>query len=291
MPPGFGLLDAALFSVPVFLTFLGLIRGAPVELASCCGCAAGIVVTWFVSCLPPVQALGQPVAPLLALLSGLVAWRIMRGLSKRFGFDTRWVEFGRIFDAFAGAVMGGTRGVAFVAAGCLSYAMIAVPLGLANPMRTVAYPVFLAVGSRVTSAAIEAAEPVRAEIAQATPAQSLATVPLPFVAPQIGTPDSGARAGARERPGAGRADPCHRAVGRRRPRSATRGARDGVPPGHPGPRHTRETDGDASQYPAPHGNAAPPRPSLSRPPRLPLAVARGRVIYRLMREGPVEGCR
>ena len=104
----FGLLDTALISVPVFLTLLGLIRGAPVELASCCGCVAGIAVAWFVSCLPPLQALGQPVAPLLALLSGVVAWQIMRGLSKRFGFDTRWVDLGRLFDAFVGGAMGGS---------------------------------------------------------------------------------------------------------------------------------------------------------------------------------------
>ena len=192
MPPGFGLLDTALVSVPVFLTLLGLIRGAPVELASCCGCAAGIVVAWLVSCLPPVQALGQPMAPLIALLSGVVAWRAMRYLSQRFGFDTRWIEFGRMFDAFAGAAMGAIRGVVFVAAGCLAYAMIAVPFGLANPMRTVAYPVFLAVGSQVTSAVLGATEPVRAEIAQSAPAQNLATVPLPFLAPQVGAAASGA---------------------------------------------------------------------------------------------------
>ncbi len=198
MPPGFGLLDTALISVPVFLILLGLIRGAPVELASCCGCIAGFAMAWFVSCLPPLQALGQPAAPLLALLSGVVAWRIMGGLSNRFGFDTRWIDLGRLFDVFAGGVMGGVRGVAFVAAGCLAYAMIAVPLGLANPMRTVAYPVFLAIGSHVTSTVIEATEPVRAEIAELAPSsaassvQSLATVPLPFVAPQIGTAASGA---------------------------------------------------------------------------------------------------
>ena len=189
MPPGFGVLDTALVSIPIFLTLLGLIRGAPVEFASCVGCLAGIFATWLVSCIAPVQALGQPAAPLIALAAGVAVWRLVRGVSNRYGFDTRWIDVGRVFDMFAGGFMGGLRGVALVSAGCLSYAMIGVPLGLANPMRTVIYPVFLGIGSRVTSAALQAAAPVTAQLAEATPAQNMATVPLPFIAPHIGQPE------------------------------------------------------------------------------------------------------
>ena len=187
MPPGFGLLDTALVSIPVFLTLLGLIRGAPVELASCCGCLAGVVAAWTVSALPFVHGLGQPMGPLLALLAGMIVWRLARGVSKRLGFDTRWIDLGRIFDSFVGGAMGALRGVAFVSAACLSYAMIFVPFGLANPIHTVVYPVFLAVGSQVTSAVIERAEPFTTKLADAGPSQSLATVPLPFTLPQIGS--------------------------------------------------------------------------------------------------------
>lgn len=53
MPPGFGILDALLVAVPISLALLGLIRGAPVELASCCGCIAGVAAAWVVSTLAP----------------------------------------------------------------------------------------------------------------------------------------------------------------------------------------------------------------------------------------------
>ena len=185
MPPGFSLLDAALVSLPIFLMLLGFIRGAPVELASCLGCMVGAVAAWLVSSVPMVHGLGEPMAPLLALLGGIVTWRVVCWVSHHFGFDTRWVDLGRIFDCFVGGVMGGVRGVALVSAGCLSYAMILVPFGLANPMRTVAYPVFLAVGSQVTSAAMATADPVMAKFVDAGAGQSLATVPLPFTAPRL----------------------------------------------------------------------------------------------------------
>lgn len=180
MPSGFGLLDTALVSVPIFLMLLGLIRGAPVELASCCGCIAGVAAAWLVSCLGPVQALGQPAAPVAALVTGVVAWRLTRGLSQRLGFDTRWIDLGRGFDSFVGAVMGAARGVVFVSAACLSYAVIVVPLGLSNPIDTVSYPVFLALGSRVTSAVVEVSRPVVVTLAEQTS--------LPFVTLQSGAP-------------------------------------------------------------------------------------------------------
>ena len=179
MPPGFGLLDTALVSIPIFLMLLGLIRGAPVELASCCGCIAGVAATWLMSCLGPVQALGQPAAPLVALFAGLAVWRLVRGLSHRWGFDTRWVDLGRVFDSFVGGAMGAARGLVFVSAACLSYAVICVPLGLANPMNTVAYPVFLTVGSNVTNAVVQASKPVVATLAEQTA--------LPFVTPHAAT--------------------------------------------------------------------------------------------------------
>ena len=180
MPSGFGLLDTALVSVPIFLMLLGMIRGAPVELASCCGCIAGVAAAWLVSCLGPVQALGQPAAPVAALVTGVVAWRLTRGLSQRLGFDTRWIDLGRVFDSFVGAVMGAARGLVFVSAACLSYAVIVVPLGLANPADTVSYPVFLALGSRVTSAVVDVSSPVVVTLAEQTS--------LPFVAPRFGAP-------------------------------------------------------------------------------------------------------
>ena len=185
MPPGFGVLDTALVSVPFLLLLLGLVRGAPVELASSVGCLAGIVAAWMVSMLAPVHLLGPTGGPLVALFAGIVAWRVVRSLSNRFGFDTRWIDLGRLFDSFAGGAMGAVRGVAFVSAGCLSYAMILVPLGLSNPLDTVAYPVFLAVGSRVTSAVIASTATLALRQGDQAWAQSLATVPLPLTAPQI----------------------------------------------------------------------------------------------------------
>ena len=186
MPPGFGLLDAMLVAVPVLLMMLGLIRGAPVELASCCGCIAGIVAAWAVSCLGPVQALGQPGAPLLALAAGTVVWRLARGLSRRFGFDTRWIDLGSIFDTVAGGLMGALRGLAIVSAACLAYAVVAVPFGFTNPVQTLAYPMFLALGSQVTSAVIARAQPAAAMLADSTAPDSVVNVPLPFIAPHIG---------------------------------------------------------------------------------------------------------
>ena len=185
MPPGFGLLDAMLVAVPVLLTLLGLIRGAPVELASCCGCIAGIVAAWAVSCLAPVQALGPPATPLLALIAGVVVWRLARGLSRRLGFDTRWIDLGRVFDSVLGGAMGALRGVALVSAGCLAYAVVCVPFGFANPVQMVAYPVFLALGSQVTSAALASAQPAAVMLSSATVPDSMASVPLPFIAPHI----------------------------------------------------------------------------------------------------------
>ena len=188
MPPGFGLLDTALVSVPIFLMLLGLIRGAPVELASCCGCAAGVASAWLVSCLPPFQALGQPGAPLVALMTGLAAWWLARGVSHRFGFDTRWIDFGRLFDSVTGGVMGGIRGLAIVSTGCLSYAVICVPLGLANPIGTAAYPVFLTLGANVTHAVMEASEPVAIKIADAiTPVPAPVHAALPAAPPPLPT--------------------------------------------------------------------------------------------------------
>ena len=154
MPPGFGILDTVLVSIPFFLAILGLIRGAPVELASCLGVLAGMAAAWAVGCVPFVHTLGEPAAPLVALASGVVVWRLARGLSQRLGFDTRWVDLGGLFDSFAGLAMGALRGVALVSAACLAYAMVFVPMGFADPVQTVAYPVFLAVGSKVTSAVI-----------------------------------------------------------------------------------------------------------------------------------------
>ena len=180
MPPGFGLLDTALVSVPVMLALLGLIRGAPVELASCCGCFVGAAAAYLVSCLAPVHALGEPVAPLLALAAGVVTWRLTRGLSERLGLNTRWIDLGGLFDSATGCVMGGIRGIALVSAACLAYAMILVPLGLANPMQTVAYPVYLAVGSQVTSAVMASAKAPAGETGT-----TLASVPLPLTMPQI----------------------------------------------------------------------------------------------------------
>ncbi len=185
MPPGFGVLDAALVAVPIFLMLLGLIRGAPVELASCLGCVAGVIVAWLVSSIPLVHGLGQPMAPLLAVVSGIIAWRFMRGLSHRLGFDTRWINLGRLFDSFVGGLMGAVRGVALVAVACLSYQMIAVPFGLGDPMRTVAYPVYLAIGSQVTSIAVATADPMLAKLVDTGSTQSMATVPLPFTAPRL----------------------------------------------------------------------------------------------------------
>lgn len=188
MPPGFSLLDAALVSAPIFLTLLGLIRGAPVELASGLGCMAGAAAAWLVGSIPMIHGLGDPMAPLLALLGGVVTWGVVCRISHHFRFDTRWIDLGRIFDSFVGGLMGGIRGVALVSAGCLSYAMILVPFGLANPMRTVAYPVFLAVGSQATSVVIATAEPVMAKFVATGAGQSLATVPLPFTALQLAAP-------------------------------------------------------------------------------------------------------
>ena len=190
MPPGFGLLDAMLIAVPVLLTMLGLIRGAPVELASCCGCMAGIAAAWAVSCLGPVQGMGQPAAPLLALAVGMVVWRLARGLSRRLGFDTRWIDLGRIFDSVVGGLMGAVRGLAIVSAACLAYAVVAVPFGLANPLQTVAYPVFLALGSQVTSAVITRAQPAAALFADTTAPDNAASVPLPFIVPHLGPPQA-----------------------------------------------------------------------------------------------------
>jgi hypothetical protein len=194
MPPGFGILDTLLVSLPIFLAILGLIRGAPVEFASCLGCLAGIAAAWAVSNIPVVHDLGQPASPLIALASGVIAWRLMRGISDRFGFDTRWIDLGRLFDSFAGFSMGGLRGVALVSAGCLAYAVVLVPLGLANPLDTVAYPVFLSVGSQVTSAVIAklepqtASQPETAEARSSAGSTSFASVPLPMVMPQIPGP-------------------------------------------------------------------------------------------------------
>ena len=185
MPPGFGILDTLLVSLPIFLAILGLIRGAPVELASCLGCIAGIAAAWAVSTVPFVHDLGQPASPLIALASGVIAWRLMRGISDRFGFDTRWCDLGRLFDSFAGFSMGALRGVALVSAGCLAYAVVLVPLGLANPLDTVAYPVFLSVGSQVTSAVIAKLEPLTATPGDTVGPQSFASVPLPLLMPQI----------------------------------------------------------------------------------------------------------
>ena len=184
MPPGFGLLDTALVSVPVLLLLLGLIRGAPVELASCLGCAAGIAAAWVVGCLPVTASLGPTWSPLAALAGGLAAWRLAAGVSHRFGFDTRWIDLGRLFNSFVGGAMGALRGLAVVSAGCLSYAVILVPLGLANPMRTVAYPVFLSLGATVTHAVMEASEPAATKLAAA-----VAFVPrLPVPAPEPPAP-------------------------------------------------------------------------------------------------------
>ena len=189
MPPGFGILDTLLVSIPIFLALLGLIRGAPVELASCLGCIAGIAAAWAISTVPFVHDLGQPASPLIALAGGVVAWRLMRGISNRFGLDTRWFDLGRLFDSFAGFSMGGLRGVAMVSAGCLVYAVVMVPLGLTNPLETVAYPVFLSVGSQVTSAVVAKVEPLMtATPSETAGSQSFASVPLPMVMPQIGTP-------------------------------------------------------------------------------------------------------
>ena len=202
MPPGFDLLDAMLVAVPVLLTMLGLIRGAPVELASCCGCIAGIVATWAVSCLGPVQALGQPAAPLVALGAGVVVWQLARGLSRRFGFDTRWVDLGSIFDSVVGGLMGALRGLAFASVGCLAYAMVAVPLGFANPVHTVAYPVFLALGSQVTSAVLARVQPAATLLANATTADTAASVPLPRTAPWTSTAPALAAPGVAPSPAA-----------------------------------------------------------------------------------------
>ena len=185
MPPGFGLLDTALASIPICLAVLGLIRGAPVELASCLGCIAGIAMAWVISNIPFVHELGQPGSPLMALAGGVIAWRLVRGLSNYFGFDTRWFDLGRLFDSFLGFSMGGLRGVALVSAGCLAYGVIMVPLGLANPLQTVVYPVFLAVGSQVTSAVIAKLDSPSAPPAGESSPQSFASVPLPLTMPQI----------------------------------------------------------------------------------------------------------
>lgn len=189
MPPGFGLLDAALISIPVGLLLLGLIRGAPVELASCVGCLVGVFAAWLISAVAPAQEFGPTVAPLIALGTGLIAWRMARGLSRRLGLDTRWVSLGGLFDSCAGGVMGGLRGVAMVSAGCLAYAVIFVPLGFANALDTVSYPVFLSVGSRVTSAALAVA-PSTPSPGIAGSQSNFASVPLPLTMPRI--PSDGA---------------------------------------------------------------------------------------------------
>jgi hypothetical protein len=186
MPHGFGVLDSMLVALPVFLALFGLVRGAPVELASCLGCIAGAIAAWAVGNTVLVQGLSQPWGPLLSLGAGIVTWRLTRGLTRKLGFDTRWTSFGTLLDSVLGFGMGGLRGVAFVSAGCLAYAMIFVPLGLANPIDTVAYPVFLALGSQVTSAVVTAAAPASTQMAINTAQPSLISVPLPLLAPHIG---------------------------------------------------------------------------------------------------------
>ena len=189
MPPGFGLLDASLVSIPICLAILGLIRGAPVELASCLGCIAGIAAAWVISNIPFVHELGQPASPIVALAGGVTAWRLVRGLSNTFGFDTRWFDLGRLFDSFLGLSMGAIRGVALVSAGCLAYAVIMVPLGMADPLQTVVYPVFLSVGSQVTSAVIAKLDASSATFTGDSGSQSFASVPLPLTMPQIPASD------------------------------------------------------------------------------------------------------
>ena len=186
MPPGFGVLDTVLVSIPFFLAMMGLIRGAPVELASCFGCLVGLAAAWAVGCMPSVQSLESPAGPLIALVSGVVAWRLARALSHWVGLDTRWVNFGRLFDSVLGLSMGALRGVALVSAGCLAYAMVMVPMGLANPVKTVAYPVFLAMGSRVTSTVIATVETTSlSPLASGRVQQAASLIPVPVSAPTL----------------------------------------------------------------------------------------------------------
>ena len=181
MPPGFGLLDTALVSFPLTLALLGLIRGGPVELASCCGCLASAAVTWIVGATPLVQALGEPTAPILALLSGIAVWHVARSAARWRRLDLHWLDLGRGFDSVAGFVMGAMRGAALAVAGCLAYAIFLVPLGLSDPAQTLVYPRFLNVGARVTGAltASRGAAEANLSVAESGTMDAFRAVPAP----------------------------------------------------------------------------------------------------------------
>lgn len=143
MPPGFSFLDAMLVCIPIGFAAMGLIRGAAVEMSSSLGCLVGAAAAWGLGQTSFVEALGQELGLIVALVAGVVAWRLSRRLLPSWGVGEQWTSaWGRGLDWLAGLLLGGVRGLALVCAACLACAMLAVPLGLSAPVKSVVYPVF-----------------------------------------------------------------------------------------------------------------------------------------------------